>query len=118
MPRVRPVTMDGLTLNISPLTFDEFDEYLKENRRMLDQDPKPTDEEWSKRTLVTIIRSLNRAAGRDEWDLEGAEGKKKLTSELDIPFINKLHEEFLEISGLKVPKDGKAGESQATPTSR
>jgi hypothetical protein len=115
MPRVREVTLDGLTLRISPLSYDEAEEYIKEGVEMIRRDPKPTQEEWAKRTLNSVVLALNKAAGKEEWTLNGEEGKKKLTKELDIGMINRLYEEFVELSSLSVVKQ--KGEALATSTS-
>jgi len=116
MPRVREVPMDGVVLKISPLSYDEAEVYIKEGRDMLSREPKPTDEEWAARTLKSVVNALNKAAGKEEWSLNGDESKKKLTKELDMVYINKLYQEWLEMSGL-VPKAVPQGGAPATSTS-
>ena len=115
MPRVRDVTLDGLTMKISPLTYDEVEEYIKSGKAMLAKDPKPTDEEWAMRSLNSVCIALNKASGNgNTWD------PKKLTGEVDMVMINKLYAEFMEMSGLTtaVRSPGTTGEVPATSTLR
>jgi len=108
--RVREVTMDGFSLRISPFTYDEADVFLKQGRELVERDPKPTDEDWVKRTLDTVCVALNKPTGAtngNSWTPE------RLRKELDGPFINYLFSQMMEISGMRVPK---AGEAQATST--
>ena len=112
MPRIRTVSMDGMELKISPLSYDEAESYIKEGREMLERQgqEKPGNEEWAKRTLDSVVRALNKAANGNEanrWDI------RRLTSELDMIMINRLYQEFMEMSGLRTaPK----GEDSATST--
>lgn len=113
MPRVREITLDSLILKIAPLSYDEAEEYIKEGREMLNREPKPTDEEWAKRTLESVVKALNKAAGtangNPAWDI------KRLTSELDMVTIRELYDEFMRMSGLQTAA---RGEAPATSTSR
>lgn len=93
MPRIREISMDGVTLKIAPFSFDEMKKYMETNKKMVED--KAADEEWSKRAFATVVASLNKAAGSDEWNTE------KLAAEYDLPFITYLHEQILEFSGLK-----------------
>ena len=112
MPRVREIAMDGLALKISPFTWDQVETYLKEGQELAAKEPKATLEEWTARTLNTVVIGLNNAvngSGGEKWT------QKKLTSELDRVTILKLHKEFIELSGLEIPKQG---EDTAASTSR
>ncbi len=117
MPRVREIKLDSLSLKIAPLSWDEAEEYIKEGREMLQRDPKPSDEEWGRRTLDSVVKALNKGAamangnGNAPWDA------KKLTSELDIVTIQQLYEEIMKMSGLlTVPRTQASGEAPATST--
>jgi len=107
MPRIRSVTMDGCTLNISPLSFDQAEEFIKESKEMVGREPAPGNEEWAARTFRYVCLSLNKAIGKEEWTPE------KLTKELDMVFIQKLFTDFMEMSGFP----SKPGEDQATANS-
>lgn len=114
MPRVRAVTMDGLSLKISPLTYDEVDVYISEGKAMLEKVPPATQEEWAMRTINTVVTALNKAvngSGEKQWDA------KRLTSELDMVMINKIYEDFMDMSGLRTgPREKATGEALATST--
>lgn len=112
MPRIRTVTLDSLSFKIAPLSYDEAEQYIKDGREMLDRDPKPTDEEWARRTLESVVNTLNKASANGNgsghaWDV------KRLTSELDMVTIQWLYREFMEMSGLRKPD---MGEVPATST--
>ena len=115
--RIREVTLDGESHKIAPMTYDEAEAFINEGKEMLARNPKPTDEDWAKRTLNSVLSALNRAAGTEVWNLTGDDGKKKLTKELDMGMINHLHREYLIMSGILLP-GAKAGEGPATSTSR
>jgi hypothetical protein len=116
MPRVREITLDNLKLKISPLTWDEAETYIKEGQAMLARDPKPTNEEWAKRTLESVVLALNKGAAAaangngnagDPWTVE------KLKKEFDMISIQQLYDEFMKMSALKAATPG---EAQATST--
>jgi len=117
MPRVREIVMDGLSVKIAPLSYDEAEMYIKEGRELLAAEPPTPDDQWAKRTLISVVGALNKAAGKEEWTLDGDATKKKLTKEFDMVFIRRLYDEWLQMSGL-VPASGAKGEAPATSTSR
>jgi hypothetical protein len=88
--RVHEVYMDGISVRIAPLTFDETEQYIEENRASA----KHTHREWTERSLETVCRALNKAAGREAWTIE------RIKSELDLAFFLYLHEQILNKSGL------------------
>jgi len=116
MPRIRPITMDNLTVNIAPLSYDETENYVNEGRAMLQKkDPETTPEEWAQRTLKTVCFTLNKAAGV-LGDKEKELTPTKLTQEYDMVFINFIYEEFLKMSGLQVaaaPKEEAPAKQEA-----
>ncbi len=110
--RVREVTMDGMTLKISPLSYDEAEAYIKQGQEMVKRDPAPSQEDWALRTLESVCLALNKAEGNTngnaKWD------PARLTKELDMVYIQYLFNEFMGMSGLRtLPK----GEAPATSTS-
>lgn len=110
MRRIRTITLDNLQFKMAPFTYDETDEYLRENRELATKEPPQTDEEKAARVLDTVIRGLNFAVNGDgaQWD------RKRLTGELDSQTIMDLHAEFLRICGLTVKRPG---EAEAAPKS-
>jgi hypothetical protein len=116
MPRVREVTMDGVTMKISPLSWDETKQYVEEGQALLNRDPKPTQDDWTMRTIESVCLTLNKAAGYKPGNGNGEPpwNPKRLTAELDMPFVLHLYSEFMKISGLKV---NDPGEAPATSTS-
>jgi len=115
MPRIRKIVLDGLELEIAPMSLDELDTYLKQGRELRDKQPPPTEEEWANRTWNTVCMALNKAQSAkgtlnngNSWTIS------KLRAELDLPTVNAIHRVFLEMSGLELPKQG---EGPATPTS-
>ena len=115
--RIRAVTMDGETVMIAPLSWDEADDYIKQGQEMLKRDPPATQNDWAMRTLESVCFTLNKAAAKNgngngnaaKWD------PKKLASEMDMLMIQHIYSEFMKISGLKTAT---MGEAQATlPTS-
>jgi hypothetical protein len=118
MPRIRELTFDNLKVKIAPLSYDEAEAYILEGKEMLARDPKPSLEEWAKRTLDAVVLALNRAAAATNsngnnavlWDV------KKVTTEFDMVTVQQIYEEFMKMSGLlrvNVP----AGEAPATSIS-
>jgi len=113
MPRVREITLDNLKFKIAPFSFDEAEQYIKESKEMLAREPKATTEEWSARTLNSVVLALNKAAalggnGTAQWDA------KKLTAEYDMLTIQELYEEFMRMSGLALrPGETRPGEAAA-----
>lgn len=112
--RIREVTMDGFSIKISPLSWDEAEKYIEEGRALLNRDPKPTTEDWAKRTLDSVCFTLNKAAGTLEGNKNGTKqwDLKRVTSELDMVFIQHIYQEFMKMSGLRV--EATKGEAQAT----
>src|SRR6266849_4653290 len=101
--RIREVTMDGESKKIAPLSYDEAEAYIKQGQEMLKRDPLPSQEEWAARTLESVCLALNKAEGNTngnaKWDLP------RLTKELDMVYIQRLFNEFMEMSGLRtLPK--------------
>lgn len=123
MPRIRKVVMDGAevtdmngkALEISPMSLDELDEYLAENKKLRAKEPPMTVEDWTERAWNNVCKALNKPQiARGTITPENSWSIKRLRAELDIPTINKIHADFLEMSGLELPKPG---ENVATPTS-
>jgi hypothetical protein len=112
--RIREVTMDGFTVRIAPLSWDEAEKYIADGRALLNRDPKPTTEDWAQRTLESVCFTLNKAAGTLNGDKNGSKqwDIKKATSELDMIFIQHIYQEFMRMSGLKVDATAR-GEAQA-----
>ena len=110
MPRIREITLDNLKIKIAPLSWDEAEAYIKEGKAMLEQQPPPTLEDWAKRTLTTVIQSMNKANPTLEIDI------KKLSSEFDMVTVNEIFNEIMTMSGL-MSKGKTSGEAQATSTS-
>jgi hypothetical protein len=101
--------MDGVMLRISPLSYDEAQVYIEESIKLVQQDPKPTRQEWEFRTLDAVVLALNKALNGQgqQWD------RARLTKELDIQMITYLYDQFVEMSALRpVPM----GEVAATPS--
>src|SRR5260370_30334968 len=64
MPRIRRIEMDGFTLAVSPLSYDEAQAHVTKTRELLEaKDPETTAEQWVDRTIETVAFALNRAAG-------------------------------------------------------
>jgi hypothetical protein len=119
MPRIREIELDGLVLKISPLSYDEAEQYINEGQDMLKRDPKPTEEDWAQRTLTSVVNALNKAAPMPNGEGDPPWNVKKLTTELDMVMINHLYKEFMVMSGLlTVPAGKSAGEAPATSISR
>ena len=117
MPRIREIKLDSLSLKIAPLSWDEAEEYIKEGREMLHRDPRPSDEEWGRRTLDSVVKALNKGAASANGNGSAPWDAKKLTSELDIVTIQQLYEEIMKMSGLlTVPRTQASGEAPATST--
>lgn len=116
--RIRVVAMDGEAVRIAPLSWDEAEAYIQEGKVLLERDPKPTTEDWAKRTLDSVCFTLNKAAGTLHGDVNGTKAwdVKKLTSELDMIFIQRIYQDFMSMSGLKTESTTK-GEASATSTS-
>ncbi len=106
MPRVREFSMDGFSVKIAPLTLVEADNFIKEGQQLLSSNASP--EDWLKRTIELVCRSLNKAGNADPWN-EG-----RLRGEMDLALMNALYREILEFSGLTVTKVSK-GEETAAP---
>lgn len=109
--RVKKVEMDGAEFWISPLTIAQVEEYVV---------PPPEGsavDVYKERTYQMICWSLNNAidakGGTDpKWDTE------KLRQSIDIPLMEFLQQEILDMSGLKMrrvslPDEGALGESSA-----
>jgi hypothetical protein len=109
MRRIREITMDGVTVKITPFSWDEAETYINDGKTLLARDPKPTGDDWALRTLQSVCFTLNKAAGKEEWDV------KKLTTELDMVFIQFVYNEFMKMSGLRT--EPTKGEAPATSTS-
>lgn len=111
MPRIREVTMDGITVKISPFSYDETEKYVLEGKEMLARQPAPPTEEWTTRSLKSVAFALNKADGKETWTVE------KVRQEYDMVLINFIYEEFMKMSGL-MSVTPPQGEALATSTSR
>lgn len=109
MRRIRTIKLDNLEFKVAPMSYDETEEYLRENLAMVER--KATEDEKAARTLDTVVKALNLAANgneADKWD------RAKLTKELDTVTIIELHSKYLEMCSLRILKPG---EVPAAPTS-
>jgi hypothetical protein len=110
MPRVREITMDGVTVRISPLSYDEAEKYITESKELASRQPPLSTDEWLKRQWDSVVFTLNKATPKTEnerWTVE------KLKSEFDMLLIAHIYEQFMQMSGVvSVPK----GEAEATPS--
>jgi transcriptional accessory protein Tex/SPT6 len=129
MPRIRVVEMDGVSVKISPLTYDEAEQYINEGKALFEKQialDKNTDklepeqlqkaieemqERWANRTLETVVRALNKAGAEPSWDV------KKLRGEFDMEFIKRVYREFMDMSGM-LATSSTSGGVPATSTSR
>jgi hypothetical protein len=118
MPRVREITLDGVTVKISPLSMDEADKFMAENKELRVRDPKPTPEDWDNRTIRYVCFTLNKAAKASSNGNGSAEEftPEKVRDQFDRILLNRVFFEFAEMSGLTL--GGAQGEAAATSTSR
>lgn len=107
MPRIRRYTLDGLTVEIASFSFDEAQKFMQEGVALRDS-KDTTDKDWELRTLNAIVASLNKAAGKKEWSLDGEGETKKITAELDMVAIEEIFREVLKMSGLLRKTEGEA----------
>ncbi len=105
--RKKEVTIEGETFEISPLNFDQVEEFFTGR----EQAPA-TSKELANFSIEVIAASLNNAAG------EGTHTVQSLRKELDNVIAPALYMEILEYSGLKsVPKETEPVEGEAPAAS-
>ena len=93
MIRVVNFSMDGVELKLASMSWAEAEKFVEEGRALLErQKIENIGEEFVKRQLETVSRSLVKAGGEFPVD--------KLKAEFDMPTVTAIFTKVLEISGL------------------
>lgn len=93
MIRVRTFDFEGVSVKYASMSIAEAEAFVEDGKKLLDRGDVSA-QEWLSRRHATIIASLNKAAGDENW---GEEGIKK---EFDNPTADKLYRAILDFSGL------------------
>jgi hypothetical protein len=114
MPRrVREISLDGIVVKISPMTWAEAEVYLTETKDLLARpaDNKPTETEWTQRMLRSVCSAINTGENRKD---DAMLTPDSLIKEFDMPTLQYIQREYLSMSGLVTSTPGGA---PATSTS-